>query len=122
MKAKPAGATFDDVEMRELSRGKPDRPWRRALTPAEDPSRQLEGVEDVRKNISPGGLEQHRHRALPIAQEDRTYLWATRAWIARPSQDYNVCQERSSENLPDSAHILSRRNEARAVRVIGGAD
>src|SRR5262249_2293251 len=42
-KAQPAGAPFDDVEMREVSPCEPDCPRCREFTPAEDPALQLEG-------------------------------------------------------------------------------
>src|SRR5262249_55670059 len=56
-KAQPAGAPFDDVKMREVSPREPDPPRCREFTPAEDPALQLEGVQDVGKNISPSGIQ-----------------------------------------------------------------
>src|SRR5262249_8569721 len=75
--AQPAGAPFDDVEMREGSSRKPDRPWRRQFAPTEDPALQLERVENVCEHVRPGGLQRLRHCDLPRTQEDRSFLWAT---------------------------------------------
>src|SRR5262245_59084180 len=89
MNAQPARAPFDDMEMREVSLRKPDRPRRREFAPAEDPALQLERVQDVCENVGSSGLQRLRHSDLPSPQEDQSHLWATWAWILQRSLHYN---------------------------------
>jgi hypothetical protein len=75
-KAQPAGASFDEVEMRKVSRSKPYRPGRREFTPAEDPPLQPERFEDVGQNVSPASVQEQRQGGLSFLQEDRSDLKA----------------------------------------------
>ena len=77
MKAQPAGAPFNDVEMREGSRRQTYRPRRRELTPTEDPPLQPQQVEDVGQDVSPASVRSNGTEASQSFREDQSHLKAT---------------------------------------------